>query len=71
LENIDFFKGKLFEAEAFIKDLEDENEASRRAIADLNTKIMRLDEEISNLKDRNSVNNSLNSEPANEEQKMA
>lgn len=71
MENIDFFKGKLFEAEAFIKDLEDENEASRRAIADLNTKIMRLDEEISNLKDRNSVNNSLNSEPANEEQKMA
>lgn len=71
MENIDFFKGKLFEAEAYIKDLEDENEASRRAIADLNTKIMRLDEEISNLKDRNSVNNSLNSEPANEEQKMA
>lgn len=43
-ENIDFFKGKLYEAEAFIKQLEEDNESSKKAIVDLNSKISRLDE---------------------------
>ena len=37
-----FFKGKLFEAEGYIKELEDEGEASKRAVMELNGKLLRL-----------------------------
>lgn len=48
-------------------ELQEENKAKTMGITELSEKIVKLDEEINNLKDRNSVNNSLNSEALNEE----